>query len=215
MQHTTTKLLIAFCVYFISLNTHSSLIINGSFEDTQVRRGGWSWFNASQVNGWMGSNIEIWNNFNGLVAADGSQHIELNSHGYNGGPFSIYQDFSTIVNRSYNLTFHYRARRNDKESFKVELLSSSNDIFSSLILDNHNTDAWTLYTESFKAISDQVRLRFTSVTPSRSTIGNFIDNVSVSPQQLPAIAQVPEPNMLYLVIFAILGMTLTSKRNKQ
>jgi hypothetical protein len=214
MKQIIVKVLVVFCVYFTSSNAYPSLIINGGFEDTAVRKGGWKWFNASQVNGWMGSNIEIWNNLNGLEAAEGSQHIELNSHGHNMGPFSIYQDFSTTVGQSYSLKFHYRARRNKNEAFKVELLTPSDSAFSSHILDDHQVGFWAFYADSFTANSDKMRLQFTSIKPSTSTVGNFIDNIIISPQQLSSRAQIPEPSIFILVTLSIIGLLFANRRKR-
>ena len=50
----------------------ANLIVNGGFEDNAVASGNWAFFASSNVNGWEGSNIEIWDNYGGVSAAEGS-----------------------------------------------------------------------------------------------------------------------------------------------
>jgi hypothetical protein len=207
------RILLTCCILFATSGTYAGLITNGSFEENPVRKGGWMWFKATDVNGWMGSNIEIWHKLNGLGAVDGSQHIELNSHGSNTGSFSIYQDFATIGGQPYTLNFHYRARRNTQEAFKVELFSAPDILFRSTIIDDHLTTTWNLHTSSFRAVSNTMRLQFTSIAPLMATVGNLIDNVSVSPQsQAYRSVDVPEPSTLGLFAFVIIGLIVMARK---
>jgi hypothetical protein len=73
----------------LSHGVAANLIVNGSFEDNNVKSGKWSWFTADKVNGWDGSNIEIWDNLLSINAFDGSQIAELNSHGSNKSIFNF------------------------------------------------------------------------------------------------------------------------------
>ena len=58
----------------LAASANANLIVNGSFEDNDVAEGTWQYFVADDVNGWDGSNIEIWDGLNGVASADGEQH---------------------------------------------------------------------------------------------------------------------------------------------
>ncbi|GAA3956576.1 DUF642 domain-containing protein [Allohahella marinimesophila] len=180
---------------FIAAPASANLIQNGGFEQPDVKAGTWKYFASSNVAGWEGSNIEIWDSYNGVVAFEGAQHAELNAHPSSGGAFSIFQSFSTTVGKWYDLSFAYRARQSNKESFAVDVAGLS------LTLDDHTTNGWSIYDGGFLAISDFSTLRFTSIFPETGTVGNFIDDVSV-------IASVPTPASLGLVVLGLLGFGL-------
>ncbi len=160
----------------LSFSTNANLITNGSFEDNNVASGKWRVFDSSAVNGWQGSNIEIWNNLNGVSASHGLNIIELNAHGGGGDLFSIFQEVETIAGRSYELSFDYAARRNANESFLVEIFSGQDSIFSA-ILDDHNVSQWSEFNTLFVATDANTTIEFT--TTSASTLGNLIDNVAL------------------------------------
>lgn len=161
----------------------ANLITNGNFEDNHVAKGNWSWFTADQVNGWNGSNIEIWNNFSGVQAFDGNQFIELNAHGNNQGAWSIYQSFATVVGQRYQLSFAYRARASANEQFSVSVANLLQTV------NNSDKKSWTMFSSSFVAQSTTSVLTFSSLT--NGTLGNFIDNVSVEGLRTPQLQAVP------------------------
>lgn len=152
--------------------SQASLIVNGSFEDNVVGKNSWSWFSASQVNGWEGSNLELWHNFNGVKAQDGNQFLELNAHGNNSGSWSVYQQFATVTGMQYELSFAYRARNSRPESFSVSVADFSQSFV------HNNTGSWTVFTGWFTASDSSSLLRFTSLMSG--TEGNFIDAVRVN-----------------------------------
>lgn len=182
----------------------ANLILNGSFEQNPVKKGGWNWFSANSVAGWHGSNIEIWNGLRGVQAAEGNQHIELNSHGGKGG-FSIYQPFQTQPGYLYDLSFFYRARNTDKEMFTLEVSSSAGDAVSLLAtLDDHITSAWTRFSSSFRAETTHYELRFTAVSPASRTVGNLIDSVAITQRTVSGATSVAEPGTVVLVCLGTL-----------
>ncbi len=202
--------ILSFCIILFTAvfasNAQAYLLVNGSFEDNNVNSGRWSWFDSSAVNGWEGSNIEIWNNLNGVSATHGSQFIELNSHANNSNsPFSIFQTFDTNANWLYALNFDYAARRNANEAFLVELLSGTDVLFSQ-IMDDHSTNSWSSFSTEFTATGGQTTLSFTSITPSSGTLGNFIDNISVS--------QVSAPSALLIALLSGFGLVLLRRNAK-
>ena len=193
-----------FAVMALSATANASLIINGGFEDTEVNggNGGWQWYYSSDVDGWNGSNLEIWRDFGRIGPYEGEQHAELNAHPSDGGVFSIYQTFATTEGQSYDLFFAYGARRNNNESFLVELDGADSLLYR--LMDDHTVNNWSTYSTRFIADSDFTTLRFTSVTPASGTVGNFLDAVSVT--------EVPAPGSLALLGLALAGLGFRGRR---
>jgi hypothetical protein len=186
---------------FLSVSAQANLIVNGSFEDNAVNAGSWKAFNASAVNGWEGSRIEIWNGMSGVKAPDGNNHIELNADPYNGAIFSIFQNLATSVGQTYDVSFFYRARQNDTEAFSFSVANLA------LVLDNHTTSAWSKFEGSFVAGAATSVLTFSTLT--NGTYGNFIDNVVVT-----ARASVNEASSLVMLTIGILGLMLVRRKNR-
>ncbi|MDP4537042.1 DUF642 domain-containing protein [Alkalimonas collagenimarina] len=169
-----------------SFSSQASLIVNGDFELNTVNPNSWTWLASSQVAGWQGSNIEIWNSMNGVQAASGNNFIELNAHGSNQGAWSIFQSFATDIGQSYELSFFYRARNGSNEQFNVTVANLSQT------LNDHTNQGWSFFNSSFVATDSNTTLRFTS--HNSGTIGNFLDGVSVVSRQ--GVAAVPAPATL-------------------
>ena len=196
-----SRLIIAYLM-LVSPLSHADFIVNGSFEDNTVNKGQWIWLNSGAVPGWEGSNIEIWREYSGVKAQHGNNFIELNAHGYNNGPWAIFQDISTQKGVSYYLSFFYRARTNNNEAFSVSFGDEK------LVVSNPYKTYWSQFVHEFVAKSDTTRLTFISVSPTLSTVGNFIDNVTLFPLQ-NSIADVSEPQLkigafAFLILIALL-----------
>lgn len=177
MRSTRVCVWMLFAMLFSGIS-HANLIVDGGFENPEVNYGGWRWFHASDVDGWEGSNIEVWDNLYGFAAFEGEQHAELNAHSSNGGAFSIYQTFASDAGEQYALNFAYAARRNTHESFLVELLGDTG-AFWSAVMDDHLVRQWSEFTTTFSAQSAETTLRFTAISPLAGTVGNLLDAVSV------------------------------------
>lgn len=169
-----------------SFSSQATLIVNGDFETNTLSPGNWTFLNSSQVDGWQGSNIEIWNALNGVTAASGNHFIELNAHGANSGAWSIFQPFATEIGRQYQLSFYYRARSNNNEQFQAMLADAS------WTLNDHVTGSWKLFSNVFVATATETTLTLKAL--NGGTSGNFIDDVQVN--ALPAATAVPAPATL-------------------
>ncbi|AQT58734.1 hypothetical protein CBP51_13345 [Cellvibrio mixtus] len=183
----------------LAASAQANLIVNGGFEDNTVAAGNWSYFSSSAVNGWDGSNIEIWNNFGGVVAPEGNQHAELNAHPYTGGVFSIYQSFATVVGQIYDVSFFYSARESANESFHFSVGTLAT------LINDHTVGTWNQFTGSFVANSNFSTITFT--TTDNSTVGNFLDAVVVTTR-----TSVDEASSLMMLAIGMLGLVLVRRK---
>ena len=170
-------LIVLFCC--LATRVEANLITNGSFETIDVPSGSWRWFSSDQVEGWSGSNIEIWDSLFAFDAYEGEQYIELNAHPFNKTGFSISQAFDTEVGREYEVKFAYSARNSIREMFRFKLYSSMGTLINKVIKD-HQVRQWQQLKMRFTANYNRTALSFTSVNPMAGTVGNLIDDVGVN-----------------------------------
>ncbi len=191
---------IGLALSLLCLGANANLIVNGGFEDNNVATGTWAYFSSAAVNGWEGDNIEIWDNYGGVIAAEGTQYAELNAHPFKGSVFSIFQNFSTVVGQTYDVSFLYRARVNNNEQFYFNVGTLS------ALLNDHVVGSWKQYTGSFVATNSTSKITFT--TYNAGTLGNFLDNVVVT-----AKANVVESSPLVMLLIGLTGLVLIRKKN--
>lgn len=202
---TLSKLAIASILgLIVTTAANATLIVNGGFENNDVNggAGGWQYYDSADVDGWDGSNIEIWQDFGAIGPYEGQNHAELNAHPNTGDVFSIFQSFSTVKGASYELFFAYGARRSDKEEFQVQLEGAS--FLLDELIDDHVVNVWSTFSYSFTADSTETTLRFTAIKPDTGTVGNFLDGISV--------VEVPAPGTLLLLGGALIGFGLRRKK---
>lgn len=191
----------------LAVSANANLIVNGGFEDNNVAAGSWNYFSSASVNGWDGDNIEIWNQFGGVVAPEGQQHAELNAHPFDGSVFSIYQDFATVIGQTYDVSFFYSARESASEAFNFSVGSLA------ALLDDHVVGSWSQYTGSFVATSLLSTITFT--TTDTSTIGNFLDDVVVvADVNSNPHTSVPESSPLVMLLIGLVGLVLIRRKNR-
>ncbi len=183
----------------LATGAQANLIVNGGFEDNNVAAGNWAYFSSSSVNGWDGDNIEIWDNFGGVVAPEGTQHAELNAHPFDGTVFSIFQSFATVIGQTYDVSFFYSARSSSSEQFSFSAGSLA------AILNDHVVGSWKQYTGSFVATGTSSTITFTSY--DNSTVGNFLDDVVVT-----ARANVVESNPILMLFIGLVGLFFSRRK---
>lgn len=198
---------IALSISFLTLVFNfasANLILNGSFENNDIRSNSWKAFSAGAVDGWSGTNMELWDNFQNLTAFDGSQYAELNANG-NGGSYSILQTFTSSKGATYDLSFAYAARRAN-ESFKLEIFSGVNDnnMLFSRVFNDHEIKNWNEFYGQFVADSIATTISFSTI--NIGTYGNFLDNIVVnqaSPTSATSSVSVSEPMSLAVLSLSI------------
>ncbi|GAA0361125.1 hypothetical protein GCM10009092_26810 [Bowmanella denitrificans] len=208
MQRLIAPILYAFLSLLFVANAKANLIINGSFEDNQIQNGTWKLFSDQQLSGWRGNNMEIWNNFGAINMFDGNQLLELNSQLYKGQFTGISQSFATEIGQTYDISFAYRARHSNSESFNMRLDSGLGELFSK-DFDDHVTGKWATYHGQFIATDTITTLHFNPLIPIRSTVGNLIDNIVVEKRSSTVVA---EPQMLLMLALGLVLLTVVIRR---
>ena len=198
----------------VSTSAHANLILNGSFENNDIRSNSWKAFTAGTVEGWSGTNMELWDNFQRLNAFDGSQYAELNANG-NGGQYSIFQIFSTEAGNTYDVSFAYAARRSG-ESFQLDILSDTNSVLYSQVFDDHAIKSWSEFYGDFVAQTALTTIRFSTI--NTGTYGNFVDDIVVTaaPSFTASVSSVSvsEPASLAILLPLSAFALMRRKRSK-
>jgi hypothetical protein len=204
---TLIKTVSTFLAIFVINTAQANLISNGSFEQPDVASNSMQYFTSSEVLGWDGRVIEIWDNHTNFAAQEGDQYAELNAHFEDGSAFTLMQSFTTTKGSLYDLSFAYSARFSSDEAFQVDVFSGQTNVFSQLI-DDHTKRSWSIFSSSFTALATNSVLKFTAITPSSATTGNFLDNIAVfesaDARQVSANT-VAEPGSLLLFGTVLLG----------
>lgn len=182
--------------------TDDNLLTNGSFESTLLRNGTWSNFNG--IEGWtVGSKgVEVRNNVSGS-ALDGHNFVELDTTGNS----SISQSFATVAGYTYELSFSY-ANRGDNKGAASNGISWSVGSLSGTVGQN-TTTSWTTYTTSFVGTGNPMTLTFAALGRSDS-YGTSLDNVSLS-----VLSTVPEPQGYALMLAGLGTIGLLSRRRRR
>jgi hypothetical protein len=188
----------------------SNLIDNGSFEANAQAAGSWSI--AANLTDWIGgaNGIELRNDVAG-TAFDGSNFVELDTTANS----SMSQSFATVVGRTYELSFAYAARPDNKGAASNGISWSAGD-HSNIVFGTNTDTAWTVVNTSFVATSTKTTLSFAAVGISDS-YGTSLDDVSVTmaPELRATVHELPEPGGYALVFAGLFAMGAASRRGKK
>jgi len=186
----------------------ADLIVNGGFEDPQLRSGSWALF--CTIPGWnfvggegceVSGQIEIQNNVAG-TPYEGNQFAELDST----RPTTLYQNVATEAGENYVLSFAFAARpgTNILSDNVMSVTWGGSEIFN-LPAPNFTPD-WTVFTLYVTASSNSTRLTFgDDSSNSWNSYGVYLDDVRL-------VAKVPEPSTLGLLGLGLLGLGLSRRR---
>ena len=187
------KILLTTLLFLFSLQaTAANIVINGSFENPDIKPGSWTVLPA--IAGWTtgGAGIEIRDNVAGK-AYEGSQFAELDSHGKDSNS-SISQTLSTLVGETYKLSFAYSPRINQHEATNGISVFWNDVLLDSVSAVGSKTHNWIVYSFMVKAIGNDV-LKFAAVG-KEDTLGGSLDAVTVSAVPVPAAALLFAPALL-------------------
>ncbi|EEE44441.1 cadherin domain-containing protein [Roseibium alexandrii] len=151
----------------------TNLIKNGSFESFDVATGKWSQFSGDSSGAWTSNGkMEVWDNFGGIKATEGDQHLELDSEK---NVNSISQTVETSVGQVYDLSFDVQARRDDASNtvevyWNGELVSTVDPAFGN----------WETLEVQVVGTGGNDVLEFRETSEDNNTYGAFIDNVELT-----------------------------------
>lgn len=199
----TTTITAAALLLFSALPANADLIVNGGFEDPELRYNTWDLFDT--IPGWglmdeIGQ-IEIQNNVAGSPY-EGRQFVELDST----EPSTIYQWVNTVAGQNYVLSFAFAARPGTSipNDNVMSVSWGGAEIFSMAAPDF--TPNWTVFTLHVTADSAITRLTFGDLSPnSQNSYGVYLDAVSL-------VTKVPEPGTLGLLGLGLVGLGLVRRK---
>ncbi len=152
-----------------------NLVENGSFENTSVIQGSWSYLNELphwELTGSRGAKFEVQTSrLNIIEAQHGSQYVELDST----NNYGIRQNILTETGASYEIKFYYSPRMNNRASTnRVEVLWNGHWVQTL----QSSRKGWQEFT--FNVIANSPITSFELRGAGRSeSYGGFVDNVSI------------------------------------
>jgi Ca2+-binding RTX toxin-like protein len=154
-----------------------NLVRNGGFEDYGVGFGGMGMFITPGGAAWIaqGRGVEIWNNFQGKAASEGSSYLELDfDYGYDG----ISQSLSgTVAGQKYYLSFDLSARFNYGGGGQERVEVSWNG--AKLGTYGASSKAWIGFGLTVTATGNDV-LSFRELKLENNSVGTHLDNISLT-----------------------------------
>ncbi|MYM67032.1 PEPxxWA-CTERM sorting domain-containing protein [Pseudoduganella sp. FT55W] len=178
----------------------TELLINGSFEQNIQANGTWNVYN--NLAGWTGGayGIELRNNVAG-VAADGVNFVELDTTNNS----SLSQSVSTVLNKSYTLTFQFQDRPGVTTASQGLEISWGGQVVGTV--NNSLNGGWQTVSYSLLGNGGMEALSFKAIGTNDS-LGTSLDNISLT-------TAVPEPET-YAMMLAGLGLVgFAARRRKQ
>jgi hypothetical protein len=207
----------ALATTFASLSNASSLLVNGSFEDTYSTGAG-----VTALPGWTVSSGNIDLGSFGPSTPDGLNAIDLTGS-YGGGAGAIYQDFETVAGSSYSLSFYFGANpqwqyadyANDSPIKSMSVLLDGVE----LRLFSKDTTGWAIdyfgweqIALTFTATNNSTRLTFQSLNGANGTVfGPALDGVVVTDA---TVSEVPVPGTLGLLGIGLAALGFVRRKPK-
>lgn len=201
-------------ILVLSMPAHADFILNGDFE-------------SGAFTPWLSSgNVAVTKDSTYRVSGGIGQFLSGNYAANFGGADKaatgvIYQDFTTIPESTYRLTFNYGAFGTlpngtppnpqslqililDNQSSKSVFATTVTDATQSLLLDS----LMGHYDFHFTATGTSTRLMFLDQSTNSFSVDGVLDNISVT-----SVSSVPEPNSLVLLTLGVgSGWYLRQKR---
>ncbi|MCH2033632.1 MAG: SprB repeat-containing protein, partial [Tenacibaculum sp.] len=172
---------------------------NGGFEDTSVPVTTFRIVDENQIAGWettaADNRIEIWRSgFNGVPSSEGNQFAELNANLVS----SLYQEFCTREGDIINWSVDHRGRSGvDVAEVRIGGTLSTTTVVETM---SDGTSGWGSYSGSYTVPPGQtttiIAFEAVSTASGSRSIGNFIDNVSMTVNQVgctPFEIVIPNP----------------------
>lgn len=157
-----------------------TFVLNGSFEAPAVARGAALFIPASETS-WStndrDSELEIWNRFGGVRAADGAQLSELNVR----TSTTIWQDICVPAGASLPWSFAHRSRNGGLEEVRLVIteLGEPHSVLVDVVLQG-GIGTWATHSSSVPVVSNGIPLRFelrSESVPGSLDSGNLLDDV--------------------------------------
>lgn len=182
----------------------ANLIENGSFEDPG-RTGGWAVYES--IPGWdtvSGAGIEIQTNsvLGHINAQDGTQYVELDSHGASSNTHMAQSITGLTVGSQYELSFWYIPRTTRADDNTIAAYFGGTEV--ALADGQRAADSeWVNHTMTVMANTTDVFLGFEALG-IENTVGGFLDNVSLT--------HVSEPATIALFGLGLAGLVAARRR---
>lgn len=185
----------------------SAALINGGFEaDVGLGNSDWAVY-PSGIPGWTvtgGAGIEVQSgNVGGTTAYEGSQKVELDSHG--AGSNSAMAQKVHLAAGSYEFSFAYFGRTKDAGTNGIGY-SVAPGVLGISSVTGVKAAGWTLITHIFNLAADtDVTVNFWA-NGDQDTLGGYIDDVRIS--------AVPLPSSVLLFGAALVGIGWLGRKKK-
>jgi len=150
----------------------SNLLINSSFEESNVAAG--TWAPRNDVPGWSSSTgaIEIWSSFS-IASPHGTKHVEIDwSHGLD----VISQNVDVATGQDYLLTFAARARTTDAATEAFSVLWNG----AKLADIAPSATGWQTHAFIVTGRAGTDTLSFAETVAGNNSYGGLIDNVTLT-----------------------------------
>jgi hypothetical protein len=184
LQQLTFLVLLLMPLFLLKNNIQAQarIVINSDFEQPLLANpNSFGFVHHTAVPGWVTTStsgmIEIWRApFNGVIAASGQQHIELNAN----EPADLYFDVCMFNGEVLNWSFFHRGR-SGQDSARLLICPPGAEL--EVLRFGTSNSAWVEYSGNFTNTfgNRTIRFRFQPISTSGGnlTVGNFIDNVQV------------------------------------